>query len=791
MKRNIVQSLLVVVAALVVVGTSMVAIHGSMAKADTGRVTLNTQVAPLTKHAQLLNSADSSQPMQLAIGLNFRSGTDIDSFLSALYNPQSPYYHHYLTPGQFTQLFAPTSDQVQQVVTYLQGQGFTVTNVASNNLMIDATASVGQVQNSFRTQIKNYKIGNKTFHANSTPPSVPNPVGSLISSISGLDNSTPYQPLYQRGLTHARHSHATQIGPIGGLAPSDFLNAYDIAPLQANGFLGDNQTIGLFELDGYQASDVNQYFQGYGITPPSISNVLVDGFKGSAGQGAVEAELDMEVAGAVAPHAKQIIYEGPNTTPGINDTYNKIVTDNKVQIASISWGLCENSTGNAELQTLDNIFKQGAAQGISFIAASGDSGAYDCLDTNLNVDSPADDPYVTGVGATTLQMSGGAYSSESAWSDPTQILHGPKGGGSGGGLSTLFKLPSWQSGPGVQNQYSNGYRQVPDITAFGDSKPGYSIFCTVINAGCPVTGWLTIGGTSGSAPLWASGLVLVNQYLQAHNTSVIGHSNPTLYHLFNASQQYPAFHDVTSGTNLYYPATMGYDLASGIGSPDLFNIARDLVLPIQGVPGPTPTPTTMPTATPTTVPTSTPTTAPTTVPTATPTTVPGSPPSPTPPSLLDNGGFENGATSWAEQSGQNSELVDSTNAHTGKYEAYLCGYTGCDDRISQTFAGPAAGTYNTITLTYWYYSDTSKTSTQCQDYFTVRLANSHGGGARPLQQNCNTDVTNGWVQMSIDITDAVASFKTKPIVLTFRGTNISGQNQTTDFYVDDVAITVS
>ncbi len=771
MKRNIIQTSLVVVAALVVVGTSMVAISASMAHASTGRVTLYAQVAPLTRHAQKISSADPNQPMQLTIGLNTRGGTDIDGFLNALYDPQSPYYHHFLTPDQFTQMFAPTSDQVQQVVTYLQGQGFTVTNIAPNNLLIDATATVKQVQNSFRTQIKNYKIGNKVFHANDDPPSVPNPVGSLISSIDGLDNSTPDQPLYQRALTHAQHNHSVQSGPIGGFAPSDFLNAYDIAPLQTNGYLGDNQTIGIFELDGYQASDVNQYFQNYGISQPSISNVLVDGFSGNAGQGAVEAELDIEVAGAVAPHAKQIVYEGPNTTPGINDTYNKIVTDNKVQIVSISWGICENSTGNPELQTMDNIFKQGAAQGISFIAASGDSGAYDCADTNLNVDSPADDPYVTGVGATTLQVNNGTYVSESAWSDPTQILHGPEGAGSGGGLSTLFKIPSWQSGPGVQNQSSNGYREVPDVTAAGDSKPGYSIFCTVVNAGCPVTGWLTMGGTSGAAPVWAGGLILVNQYLLAHNTSVIGHSNPTLYHLFNTSQQYPPFHDVTSGNNLHYPATTGYDFASGIGSPDLYNIARDLVVPTQVVPTPTATPTNTPTPTPTSTPNPTPTSTNTS-------------------SLIDNGGFENGSTSWAEQSGQDSELIESTNPHTGQYSAYLCGYTGCDDRISQTFNSPAAGTYNTITLTYWYYSDTNKTSTQCQDYFTVRLANTKGGGAHTVQQDCNTDVTNGWTQMSIDITSAVTAFKGKPVVLTFRGTNNS-TNQTTDFYIDDVAITLS
>ena len=151
------------------------------------------------------------------------------------------------------------------------------------------------------------------------------------------------------------------------------------------------------------------------------------------------------------------------------------------------------------------------------------------------------------------------------------------GAGSGGGISNTFKQPAWQSGPGVDNQYSNGNRQVPDVTADADPATGYSIYCTVTNAGCPSSGWITIGGTSAAAPLWAGGMALINQYLKAHNTAPIGSANPTLYRLFREQQTFPAFHDITDGTNLLYPATTGYDLASGIGSPDIYNIARDLV----------------------------------------------------------------------------------------------------------------------------------------------------------------------------------------------------------------------
>src|SRR6185312_9712213 len=234
-------------------------------------------------------------------------------------------------------------------------------------------------------------------------------------------------------------------------------NAYDAAPLQSAGTLGDNQTVALFELDGYSASDVAQYLQYYNLGSPQISNVLVDNFSGNAGQGAIEVELDMEVVAAMAPHARQIVYEGPNTTQGLNDTYNQIIQDDKAQIVSISWGLCESYTGPTELRTLDNMFKQGASEGISFFAASGDSGAYDCGDSNLAVDSPADDPYVTGVGGTNLQLNSGTYGSESIWSNPNDTHRSPKGAGSGGGVSNTYVLPSWQKGPGVINStYSSG-----------------------------------------------------------------------------------------------------------------------------------------------------------------------------------------------------------------------------------------------------------------------------------------------------------------------------------------------
>jgi hypothetical protein len=792
MQRNIARNLLFGLTAFALIGASLLAMHiGMGAHADPNApMALNEQVVPLVQQSHLLRAVDASQPLNLSVSLQLRNQDELDSLLNALYDPMSSQYHQYLTPQQFSQLFAPTPDEVQQVTAYLQSRGLTVTSISSNNLLIDATGTVAQAQQAFSTQINMYQLGAHTFYANANAPSVPSVISPLVASINGLDNSVQPQPLYQRMITQRSKSlvqqhikqikHTQQFATPNGYGPTDLTGAYDAATLHDIGMLGDNQTVALFELDGYLPNDVAQYAKTYNLGNPTLSNVLVDGFSGSAGQNAVEVELDIELMTAMAPHANQLVYEGPNTPQGMNDTYNKIVTDNRAQIVSISWGLCETSTPPGELQTLDTIFKQGAAQGMSFFAAAGDSGAYDCADTNLAVDSPADDPYVTSVGGTTLQVNNGMYGSETVWSNPHSISHGPEGAGGGGGLSKIFKQPAWQVGPGVKNSYSNGYRQVPDVAANADPATGYAMYCTVTNAGCNSSGWLVVGGTSGAAPVWSGSAALINQYLQNNGQKRIGYANPTLYMLFNAQQVFPAFHDITTGNNLYYPATADYDLASGMGSPDIYNIARDLLYLSLGI-TPTPTPTNTPSPTP--IPTDTP------PPTPSPTFTPTDTPSPTPPpsqSLIQNGDFEIGQSPWQEFSSKGYELIEAVKPYTGQYSAYLCGYMGCDDRIWQTFTVPT--NYSTITVSYWWYSDTSKPSKQCLDTFMSQLQTSDGANIQMLQFACNTNVSNAWVPITVDVSTALAPYTGQTVTLYFRGTTMSGRFQTSDFYVDDVTV---
>jgi subtilase family serine protease len=601
MQRKFVHKFAIAFVALLVVGVGIMSFQ-LMAKAQqNGRIPVKGQTVPLISHAHLLGTASGLQQLHLSVGLQPRNQQELNTLLYNLYDSRSSLYHHFLSPQEFVDEFGPTPQQQQQVTSYLQSQGFHVTSVSPNGLLIDANATVSQAESAFQISINTYQLGARTFYANASAPTIPSTLSSLIASIGGLDNSVKLHPLYhlqhqsgKPGLgtrvshnTHAPHAQS-------GLGPADLASAYDAAPLQQGGFQGNNQTVAVFELDGYQSSDITQYLQTYNLGNPSISNVLIDGFDGSAGAGAIEAELDIEVVAAMAPKATQIVYEGPNTTQGVNDTYNKIVTDNKAQVTTISWGECESASGAAELQTLDNIFKQGASQGIALFAASGDSGAYDCNDTNLAVDSPAGDPYITGVGGTNLQINNGAYGSESVWSNPSDTQRSPEGSGGGGGISNTFTQPSWQVGPGVKNQYSNGNREVPDVSADADPATGYAVYCTVATSGCSSSGWIVVGGTSAAAPFWAGSTAIMNDYLQKQGKSRIGFANPILYGLTNSQQQYAPFHDVTSGNNLYYPATPNYDEASGIGSPDVYNMARD----IAGGNIPTPSPTAMPTTTP-------------------------------------------------------------------------------------------------------------------------------------------------------------------------------------------------
>jgi kumamolisin len=264
----------------------------------------------------------------------------------------------------------------------------------------------------------------------------------------------------------------------------------------------------------------------------------------------------------------------------------------------------------------------------------------------------------------------------------------------------------------------------------------------------------------------------------------MGFANPVLYNLASAQQQFAPFHDVTSGTNLFYPATANYDMGSGIGSPDIFNIAQDIAGGAAPPPSPTASPTPSPTDTPTPGPTATSTPAP--PPTPVPTDTPAPPPPPSSGSLIQNGDFEQGVDPWQETSANGYELVDTTNPHSGQYSAYLCGYSNCNDSIAQDFTVP--GNASGITVSYWWFGNTTRTSHSCRDSFTVTMLDSNGSIIGRLQRSCNTNATNRWQQVSFDVTSKLSNFGGQTVTLLFNARTSGSFSVTSSFFVDDVEV---
>jgi kumamolisin len=533
--------------------------------------TLSDQVSSAVAKAKKLGHSNANQNMQLTVGLKLRNKKQLNKLLADLYNPSSPSYKQFLSADKFRGMFGPTDGQVQTVKKYFANKGFKINYVSGNNLTINVQASVAKVEKTFSTTINDYQSPEqKKFFANATPPIIPREVSGGVQTISGLDNSSAPLPRFRQvGQSEAASG---KVGPklqsvCNGpckyeFDPSLIQSFYNLSPLTAGGYKGDGQTVGLIELDGFIASDITAYASAFSLPAPKISTVLLDGFNGSAGFNSAEDTLDIDLLLATAPNASQIVYEAPNSYPNFLDTVNRAVSDNKVQALSVSWGGCEHDLSSSYAQSFANAIAQAAAQGISVYTASGDNGVYDCgvSTVEYSVDLPSDAPYATSVGGTSVPIDTTVHP-EVAWTK------------SGGGLSNYFQKANFQNGPGVKNQYSNGKRQVPDVSA--NSGTAYTIYYSDPNNTNGGAGWHGYSGTSAAAPLWAGSMAVVNQYLTSAGASRTGFISPALYHLSNASQVYPPFNDITSGSN-GYPTTPGYDLVTGIGSPNVANIAYDL-----------------------------------------------------------------------------------------------------------------------------------------------------------------------------------------------------------------------
>ncbi|HEX7915468.1 S53 family peptidase [Rudaea sp.] len=492
-----------------------------------------------------IDRLDPQQHLKLALSLPERNTAELDELLHNLQDPHSPLYHNYLSVEEFTSRFGPAQVDYDAVVAWAGANGLTVTETTPNRRLVDVEGSVAAINHAFGVQMTRYQHPNedRAFFA---PDREPAPVGlkAELLHVSGLDNFSLPQTHLKQASTAGTNAGGS--GPGGQFLPSDMRAAY-----YGNGALtGSGQSIGIFSFAGYNASDVQLFYQKTGMTSSvPINNVLVNGFSGAC-NGCDDGEQVLDIVNSIgmAPGITQILfYEGSSAT----NILNKMASDNIAKILSCSWyGADFNNP------TDDPIYKQMAAQGQTFINASGDMGAYN----NKSWGSPSADPWVLEVGGTDLVTNGagGSWSSETAWVD--------SGGGfySGAGEAT----PSYQLLAGVLNSSNKGsttYRNDPDVSAEANfDNP-------TVSKGQFLTGY---GGTSFAAPRWAGFLALVNQQAVAKGHGPVGFVNPALYNVGLGTNYVMSFHDIisgsnpaTKGTHVSYNAVTGFDLVTGWGSP--------------------------------------------------------------------------------------------------------------------------------------------------------------------------------------------------------------------------------
>ena len=522
--------------------------------------------------AVFMEHLDANMPVPITFVLPLRNQKALEQLIQQIYNPaDQQHYGKYLTSAEFIERFAPTQEDYDQVIAYAKKLGLNVIGTHPNRVLLNVSGPTKSIEAALNLKLNMYQQTNgRKFYAPDSEPEVPVAIASLINGIVGLDNSSVWHAYNRRKeiseeMLNAPSASSFPSGPGGGYAPGDVKIAYNLNGVSAN---GSGQKIALFELAAYLASDITAYTTYFGLPSANLTNVLVDG--GSGGGIDAEVALDIELALALAPHSQIYVYEGPNSGQGVLDTYNRIATDNIAKQVSTSWGLGEDEAGSQTIQAENAIFQQMAAQGQTIYASAGDSGAYDDYpSTTLVVDDPASQPYMVGVGGTSLTVNAttGAYVSETVWND------GLGNGAGGGGVSSVWPIPSWQTN--VSTVYSKTNRNVPDISLNADQDKGYSIFYN--------GQWTIYGGTSCAAPLWAAFTALVNQQRQAAQMSVLGFANPPLYAIgTTAALQTVDYHDITTGNNLFYQAGPGYDNASGWGSFNGANLFAGLTTAFNG-----------------------------------------------------------------------------------------------------------------------------------------------------------------------------------------------------------------
>ena len=597
----------------------------SVAAASAVRTLRAVAMAPvLPAHSHVVGDVAPTMLVRGAVALRLRDPSALTRFLDETASPRSTKFHHFLGRGEFAARFGPLPASVAAVRTALHADGVLVTSVSLNHLLVSFRGDAAKVERAFHTGLVHVRLSDGTLgQATTGAARLPTALAGDVQAVVGLDQLTHEQSGPAVLSRRTRLASATQLphtgsgGPVacadalgqqanGALTDQQVAASYGLDPLYGAGDLGTGQTIDVYELEPFLTSDVKGFDECFfGADHTSQLTVTpVDGGPGT-GPGSGEAALDVEDVAGVAPGATIHVFSGPNMNDpyGPLDTWNAIaIADDARQVTS-SWGLCETvlQEGAPGVQQVENeIFEQTAAQGQTIFASAGDDGSDDCanhgasaVSANLSVDDPGSQPYVTSVGGTTI-LNPTEPPVETVWNN------GNDGGAGGGGISETWAMAPWQSSvavpqsgttqacsndpsgdpddfhvAGIGTTLSSGTpcREVPDVSALADPQTGI----TIEYAGQ----WFQIGGTSSATPLWAAMLAEINASSTCHGlTDGVGFADPLLYEVADVPAGYAtAFNDVSIGNNdnlgvggaVDWAAGIGYDLATGLGTPRVTN----------------------------------------------------------------------------------------------------------------------------------------------------------------------------------------------------------------------------
>jgi kumamolisin len=539
-----------------------------------------TQVAIVGNHADEAAELTGGEiagdrSLRIQVSLALRNRDELEKLIAEQQDASSPLYHQWLTTAEFNDRFGPGADDIAKVEAWLSTNGFSVesVSVAGRNLVASAPASVAE--KTFAVKIATSTDG-KLF-ANVNDPTVPASIAPLVGSIRGLGNTLHLKNNLVVSQTKG-HPDVTENGRTA-FGPKDLLTFYDGTSLNSLGTMGlGADCIALVESSDVEDAAIAFFDATFGLPTATLTRVLADGTNpGTVGGGSslIESELDVEYSHSTAPGAAITLYLGKGAN-ALVDTISRAVSDNACGVISVSFEFCGQGP-SFYTGTIDPMFMQAESQGQAVFVASGDDGAAGLKATSngcviapgvRKVSELAADPHVTAVGGTqfTATFNNGndvGYATESVWHDTAPIPAAMRGA-SGGGVSSIFAKPSFQSGIFPTSKRRN----IPDVSfAASPSHPGF-----FLSTGSPPTIACCIGGTSLGAPVWAGLSALA---AQSAGTKRVGNINAKIYSLGpSRNTSSSGLHDVTQGNNGLagaqgFQAKPGYDRATGWGTPDI------------------------------------------------------------------------------------------------------------------------------------------------------------------------------------------------------------------------------